>query len=435
MKHKTGILICLLSGSFILSAQEKRTLTLKEAVDLTLQNSKQLTINAAKVLEAAANVKEAEDRKLPDASVSTSYLYLPVKPSISMKTNNSGNGGSGPKVSQAVYGTLNVSLPVYTGGRIKYGIESAKFLQKAVELDAETDKAAVVMNAINACINLFKANEAITLMKENLLQAQQRVKDLSSLEKNGLLARNDLLKAELQASNTELALLDAESNYTIACVNLSLMTGLPEHTVLVPDKSGLSLPDSIKTLDEYEQSALQNRNDFAAVAMRNKIVDNNIKSIRGDYYPNIALTGGYIAADIPGFLTVYNAINIGVGIKYNISSLWKTKTKLKAANAKLQEVQASRDLMSNTIRMQVNQAFEQYLVSRKKIEVMGKSVLQATENYRITKNKFDNSLSTTTELLDADVALLQAKLSVTNAKADSFLAYQRLLYAAGQLKY
>jgi outer membrane protein len=62
-------------------------------------------------------------------------------------------------------------------------------------------------------------------------------------------------------------------------------------------------------------------------------------------------------------------------------------------------------------------------------------VTQATENYRITKNKYDNSLATTTELLDADVALLQTQLSVTNAKADSFLAYNKLLQTAGILNY
>ena len=90
--------------------------------------------------------------------------------------------------------------------------------------------------------------------------------------------------------------------------------------------------------------------------------------------------------------------------------------------------------MEDNIRLQINQAYQTYFVSRKKIEVLEKSVIQATENYRITKNKYDNSLATTTELLDADVALLQSKLSVTNAKADSFLAYNKLLYAAGLLK-
>ena len=58
---------------------------------------------------------------------------------------------------------------------------------------------------------------------------------------------------------------------------------------------------------------------------------------------------------------------------------------------------------------------------------------QARENYRIVKNKFDNSLATTTELLEADVAQLQATLSYTLARADAFVAYNKLLQTAGLL--
>jgi outer membrane protein TolC len=390
-----------------------------------------LKLNEAKILEATTNIKEAEEKKLPEASVSTSYMYLPIKPTIDLKSSTSSNGS--PSVNQAMLGSVSASLPIYAAGKIKYGIESAKYLEQAVKLDADNDRGAVVLNTINACINLFKANQAIALVKENLEQSQQRVKDFTNLEKNGLLARNDLLKAELQSSNIELTLLDAESNYKLACVNMDIMMGLPESTLLIPDKNGLALPASIKTIDEYEQAALQNRKDLSAVAQRKKAAELGIKTAKVDQYPSINLTGGYIAADVPKFLSVYNAVNIGVGVKYNIASLWKNKTKVQLAEIKVNQLQDNQDILNDNIRVQINQAYQTYLVSIKKIEVYQKSVIQATENYRITKNKYDNALATTTELLEADVALLQSKLSVTNAQADSFLAYNRLLNAAGLL--
>jgi outer membrane protein len=433
MKHKLVLITIILLPIQLLLAQQSRTLTLKDAVDLSIANSKQLKINEAKILEAAINVKEAEEKRLPDAAISGSYLYLPIKPDINLKNNSTANSG-GPNVSQAIYGIASVAVPVYSGGKLRYGIESAKYLEQALKLDADNDRAAVILNTINACINLFKAREAIILVKENLEQSQHRVKDLTNLEKNGLLARNDLLKAELQTSTIELSLLDAESNYKLACVNMNLMTGLPEQTELIPDRNGLALPASVKTIEEYEQDALQNRNDITAISLRKKAADISIKSLKTDYYPSIAFTAGYIAADIPKFFSVTNAVNIGVAVKYNLSSLWKTKTKIEGAEAKIQQILASQDMLTDNIRMQINQAYQNYFVSRKKIEVLEKAIIQATENYRITKNKYDNSLSTTAELLDADLALLQSKLSVTNAKADSFLAYNKLLYAAGILK-
>ncbi len=413
-----------------LFAQESRTITLKDAIDLSIKNSKQLKMNKEKILEASALVKEAEERRLPEASVSGSYLYLPVKPAIDLK---SGSNGGGPNVSQAVYGIANVSLPLYSGGKLKYGIESSQYLEQAVRLDADNDLVLMVQNVTNACINLYKAYSAIELVKENLTNAQQRVKDFSNLEKNGLLARNDLMKAELQSSNIELTLLDAESNYKLASVNMDLMMGLPEQTMLVPDKSGLSLPASIKTLDEYETDAIRNRKDLASLSYRKKAAAVGIKNVKADYYPSLALTGGYIAADIPKFVSIYNAVNIGVGLKYNISSLWKTRTKMEQAKIKVNQLQVSEEILNDNIRLQVNQAYEAYLVTIKKIQVYEKAVGQATENYRITKNKYDNALASTTDLLDADVALLQAKLSVTNAKADSFLAYNKILQVTGLL--
>jgi len=433
MKHKlliiTGALFFLSSAT----AQQSKTLTLKDAVALTLGYNKTLKANQVKIEAAAAATQEAYEKKLPEAGVSASYVYLPVQPNIVMKNGSTNSGG--PGVNQVSFAMANVSVPVYNAGKLKYGIESAKYLEQAVKLNADNDREQIILNTVNACINLYKAHMAITLVKENLQQAQQRVKDFTSLEKNGLLPRNDLMKAELQTSNVELSLLDAQTNYKLACVNMNLMMGLPEQTELVPDRAGLTLPLSIKTLDEYEQDALKGRKDVSALSFREKAADLGIKSVKTNYYPSVALTGGYVAADIPKFLSVTNAVTIGVGVKYDMASLWKTKTKIQQAKLKVQEIKLGEESLNDNIRLQVNQAYELYLLSEKKIQVYEKAVEQATENYRITKNKYDNALATTTELLDADVALLQTKLGVTNAKADSFLAYNKLLQVTGSINY
>jgi outer membrane protein len=419
------------------NAQEKKTLTLNEAIDLSIQNSKLLKSNQAKIEEATAAWKEAVEKKLPDAKVSGSYLRL-NSANFDLKTKDNNSGGSGnssetPKVSQAVYGLLNVSLPIYSGGRIRYGIESSKFLEQAAKLDAQDDKDEVIQNTIEAFANLFKANTAVKLVKENLLQSQQRTKDLSNLEKNGLLARNDLLKAELQSSNTELSLLDAENNWQLANINMDLMLGLPTSTELVLDTAGVERKNDTRILDDYLQAALTNRKDIAATDYRKKAAESGVKASKGELYPSLALTGGYIAADIPHVFSVTNAVNIGVGVSYNIGSLWKNKSKVQQAEARVKQLVITESMMDDNIRLQVNRSYLNLLSSRKKIDVYAKAVEQAEENYRIVKNKFDNSLATTTDLLDADVAQLQSRLSYTLARADAFVAYNKLLQTAGIL--
>jgi outer membrane protein len=141
MKNKMiialGLILSLMSYSA--QAQEKRKLSLQEAIQLSLQNSHQLKNSQAKIEEATAALKESVEKRLPDASVSGSYMRL-NNANIDMKTKSSGGGSApateSPKVSQAIYGIANLSLPIYTGGRIKYGIESSRYLAEAARLDA-----------------------------------------------------------------------------------------------------------------------------------------------------------------------------------------------------------------------------------------------------------------------------------------------------------
>jgi len=442
MKHniynKLAVIALLITTTQLAVAQKSRTLTMDDAVKLAVQNSKQLKLSNAKVDEAIANYHDMWNNHLPDVKVTGAYMRI-NNPDVDLKVKLGGSSdtskstSSAIKVNQAAYGIANASLPLFSGFRIKYGVESAKYLEQAAKLDVENDKEDVIQNAVNAYTNLYKAKKSVDLVEANLKQQQQRVTDFTNLEANGLLARNDLLKAQLQQSNIELTLLDARNNLTIASVNMDLMLGLPEGTELVPGDSSFNIPVDAGAVINWEQSALQNRKDIASLSFREKAATSGIRSTKGEYYPGIALTGGYIAADIPNLLTITNALNIGVGLQYNIGALWKTGAKVAQAQARLHEVQASQDMLSDEVRLQVNQAYENYLLSLRKIEVYARAVGQAVENYRITKNKFDNSLVTTTDLLEADVAQLQSQLNFTFSQADAFVAYKKLQQTAGML--
>ncbi len=426
------------------SGTNVRHITLQEAIDLSLHNSKQLRVSNAKLQEADAALKEAKERKLPDVTVSGSYLRL-AQPDIELKlklgSSNNNNSSTGtteqtnttPQVpTQAAYAIANVSLPLFAGFKIQSGIESAKYLAQAAKLDVESDRDAVVQNTIGAYTNLYKATEAVKLVQENLRSAGQRVKELGNLEQNGLLARNDLLKAQLQSSNIELSLLDAENNLHITNENMNLLLGLPEETVIEPD-STFSQSGSGRTLSEWETLALQNRKDAASLGYRAKAAEAGVKFAKSDYYPSLAVTGGYIGAYIENIITIKDAVNVGVGFRYAPSSIWKNGSKITEAKTRLAEVQANQALLEDAIRLQTAQAYEAYLLSRKKIDVYNSAVQQAEENFRIVRNKNTNNLATTTELLDADVAQLQARLNYAFAKADALVSYQKLLQTTGLL--
>ncbi len=443
MKHKFSLALVILVAA-LATVQTKsfgqviRQLTIKEAIDLSIRNSKQLKNSNARIEEATAALREAVQNRLPTVAISGSYLRL-NNPHINLKTKTNDSGGTGGNTqstgnpSSALYGIANVSLPIYSGLRIKYGIESSKYLAEAARLDADNDREALILNTIHAYNNLYKSKAAVDLVKENLESNRQRVKDFSNLEKNGLMARNDLLKAQLQESNTELSLLDAENNWKLANVNMNLMLGLSDSTLLSANGNDLQ-PASVqlKGVEDYVQWGLQNRKDVSALSLRKKAANTGVKIAKGAIYPSVALTGGYVAANVPNILTVTNAVNIGVGVQYNLN-LGKNNSQVQQAKAREKQVEANQEMLADEIQLEINQAYQNYLVSQKKIEVYEKAVAQAQENYKIVKNKFENALATTTDLLDADVAQLQARLEAAFSKADASVAYNKLLQTAGLL--
>ena len=438
ISYQTGktvaIGLLLIAGSFCKAcAQSVMTLTLGQAVQMSLKNSGQLKIDKARVDEAIGASQEARNNRLPDIKTTGAFLRL-TNPNVD-RNEKLGSGPSSPPaihVNQAIYGFVTASIPVFSGFRIKYGVESAKYLERATKIDVENDQEEVIMNTASAFSNLFKAREYVTLVKQNLEQQQHRVADFYNLEQNGLLAKNDLLKAQLQESNVELTLLEAENDLKITYTGMDLMLGLPENTELIPDDSGFQIAEA-GSLVQWEQTALQNRKDISALSFREKAATTSIKATKGEYYPEVAITGGLIAADVHNFLTISNAFNIGVGLSYNFGTLWKTEAKLTQANARLHQIQASESMLCDRIRLETTQAYQNYILSLKKIEVYKKAADQANENYRITKNRYAIKIVTTTDLLEADVAQLQAQLNSLLSKADSFVAFKKLQQTAGVL--
>lgn len=106
---------------------------------------------------------------------------------------------------------------------------------------------------------------------------------------------------------------------------------------------------------------------------------------------------------------------------------------MRQSQAREKQLAATDELLNDNIKLDVNREYQNTDYSKKRISVYEKSAEQANENFRITKNKYDNGLATMTELLDADAAQIGANVGVINAKADAALAYRKLLQTTGTL--
>jgi len=435
MKTKSilALLILLLSIT-ITQAQDSKPLSLEEAVQLALQSSDASKINTSQIDLAKDALRITKNRQYPDLNISGQYRYLtnanvnlqiPINSSASEAGSANQNQPS-PKVNGLLLGSADVSMPLFAGFKLKNSISASENQLQAAVFNAANDQEKLVLQVIQLYLNLYKANATIHLVKDNLKSADQRVKDFTNMEENGLLARNDLLKAQLQKANIELSLANANKNARSLNYNLITLLKLPEDITINTNVSAIT-PIAVSLPN------ISDRNDLQALSYQEEALQDQIKVAKGDYYPSLGLVGGYIALDLNNALTVTNAMNIGVGLSYNLSSLFKTKAKVKLAESQAQELSYRLDQATSQAKVNAQNALEEYNLAIETFEVYEVSREQALENYRIVKDKYDNGLSDTNDLLEADVQQLQTRIDLAYAKADITLKYYELLIAEGKL--
>ena len=258
------------------------------------------------------------------------------------------------------------------------------------------------------------------------------MKDFTAMEENGLLARNDLLKAQLQSSQIELSLAEAKKNVKLLNYNLITLLKLDPNTQITvsPENVDANL-FNFQTATESE--AISNRKDLEALHFQQKAIEAGIKVAKSDYYPSVNLVAGYTTLDLQNVVRVENAVNFGVGLSYNLSSIFKNGKQVKAAKSRFEESKFQEAALTDQIKSQIVEAQENYDLAIKQDQLYKESVLQTTENYRIVKDKYDNGLVDTNDLLDANVQDLTAKINQAYAKANVVLKYYELLNANGQL--
>lgn len=433
--NRNFILIAL-SIPLALVAQQKQSIPLNEAVRMAVNNSNQALLATERVGTSAYELQSVKNNRYPDITASGQYLRL-TNADIDLKISQSSDAEPGserrsPKVNQLMIGQVNVNVPLFSGFRLKNSISAANNLYQAEASQAASTKEDIALRVVQLYADLYKAQRATELLEESLRSSQQRVSDFSAMVDNGLLARNDFLRAQLQASNTEVTLEDARKNVRLINHALITLLKLPENTQIVVREDNVD-SGVFAFAPHSENEALSSRKDLEAVHHRRDAASDNVKVARAGYFPSIALVGGYTALDLENVATVKNAMNVGVGLSYNLSSLFKNGTEVKAAKSRAKELEHQEAILADNIRTEIVAAQENYELALKQDKLYAEAVEQALENYRIVSDKYENGLSNTNDLLEADVEQLSARINLSYAKANVILKYYELLHATGQL--
>lgn len=424
-----------------IQAQEVQRITLQSAVDLGVENSTQLMSSNAKLKEAQAKVTEAQDRFLPDVGVSGTYLRINT-PNVKMSgaDNSGGSNGSSDSPLSAFSSLHSIGLmqvtasePLFNGFKLRNNKTMAQYLAEAARYDVETTKSKVALNTMKAVYQYYELLETRKVVEENLKQAEQRAAEFRNLEKNGLLARNDRLRAELQATNIELGLTEVNNNVQLAEYNLIILLGLPEDIKIELDTTRMFEVSSNGTWQEYLQQGLDNRNELKSVSYQAKATEMNYRMAKADRLPSLGLSAGYVNAYLPNVVTISNALNAGLSVKYSITGAIHASHKMREARARIEQVDAAQKEVDDKVRMEIKQKFLKYQQMQNKLEITSRAIEQAEENFSISENKYKNGLMVLSELLDANTLLLESKVNYTNTRAELMVAYYELQESIGNL--
>ncbi len=423
-----------LAGLTSAAAQEKTSLSLEEAVQIAWKKSNESALATAKVNSKQYELQTVKNKQYPDVKLSSQYQYLPTGNITILLPQDPNAPGSAqpPAVNQIFFAQTAVSMPIFSGFKIQRSINLYSTLYEAESATALKTKEDIALRVVKYYTNLYKAQKTVELLGENQKSAQQRVNDFVELESNGIIPKNDLLKAQLQVSKIQLSVDEAKNNQNIVNYYLVTLLKMDPNTKITITESDLSKFEP-RILQSDTDLALSNRKDLEALRLQGKASEENIRIAKSNYYPSIAIIGGYAIIDIKNALEATNLTNVGVGLSYDLSGLIKNSTTVKMAQSKADEAKHSEEILIDYIKVQVQQAAEEYDLAVNQDVVYEQALAQASENYRIVKDKYDNDLSDTNDLLEADVDQLSAQINKAVSKANIIQKYYELLSATGQI--
>ena len=429
------LLVFLLTLPMLSFGQTTKSLTLEQAVKLGLDNSKQLKATGTKLDIAKAKRLQYWNAQVPTVALNMSYNRLSnnVDPFVARFP---GGDFIVPQIVNQNVNRLSVSQVVFSGFRAIRFYESSEFLEKAAALDVDKDKIEVRNNIISAYLNLYKLTVTQGILAENLKDLQGRLNDVKNFMTHGTAVDNDQLKAELAVSQIEMSQTEVANAIEAANFNLNIMLGLAVETRIEQETADLFGERTVGELNQYI-NGVDARPEIQATDLRGQAALKMVEVAKGGLFPTISIGANAYYNNpnqrvFPQTATYKGTADIGIALSYNLTNLYTGKYQIQEAQANVSQAAFLKSQLSDAAKMEVGTTYFAYKTAFEKIKLMGKAIVQSTENQRVMKNRYNQQVSTIGELLDADFWVLQAKVNQVTAKADAELAYFRFLKAAGK---
>ena len=319
-------------------------------------------------------------------------------------------------------------------------------LERSAGIDLEKDRSEFVYAVKNAYWGLARAREVDAVVGETIGQVREHLKDVRAFFDQGLLTKNEVLRAELQLSNAGLMAIDARNAVENARTSLLTLIGLPVDTEIELTTSAESQASRVPAAGADSEdvavaktlldTALAGRPELRSADFRIKASEAGLKAARAGWYPQVSLAGNYYYLRpnprlMPSRDKFYGTWDIGIALSFDIWNWGQTRSQAEQAKAQLAQARDARKLLEDQAVLEITQSRLALAQARDKIRVAGEAVGQADENLRMVTERFRQGVALNADVLDAEVFLLQARTARVQAAIDLVLAQARLEKALG----
>lgn len=421
-----------------LPASKKENMTISQLFQKVEDNSKSLRTSLSGVEAAHLGIESAKSKKLPDLDASLSFSYI-GNALITDRDFSNVHGLKSPHFGNNF--AFQAQQVVYAGGAINAGIKLAELGKQQTEVGVKLTRQQIRFIALGQYLDLYKIDNRIKVYEKNIELTRQLIDDIKEKQTHGMALKNDITRYELQMESLKLGLTALRNNRSILnhqlCNTLGMNQGSQEIQI-IPDAT---IAD--KTYGKEGEAYWQTAGTLNSPLLEQssnaiRIAEQKEKIAKSDLLPKVAFVAadnfdGPILFELPPVDKNLNVWYVGVGVKYSLSSLFKSNKRIKQAAVETRQAKEAHALQAEQLNNNVQAAYVQYQQTYVELETQRKSVELAQQNYDVMNARYLSQLALVTDMVDASNLKLNAELSEVDARINIVYAYYRMKYVAGEI--
>ena len=400
-----------------------------------IENENQ-TMSMLRTAQEAAEegIKSAKNARYPEINAELNVSYIG---DCFLTDRNFSNYTKAPSPHFGNGFTLEAQQVVYAGGAVNAAVRMAEHEGHMSEAVISKSRQGLRLMAAGKYLDLFRTDNSITVYKENIALTTKLIEEINARREQGLALAADVTRYELRLEMLKLDLVRLQNTREILNYRLVNSLGLPEGTVI---SSILGDDEDMRdrSRQNWQEIAADTSPEMKVSGIKADMALTRQKLVRSERLPKIAVVAyenfnGPITFEIPPIDKNLNIWYVGLGIRYNFSSLYKSGHKLKQAAIEVRQAEQAKNVTEENLRNDVQKAYADYMQSYVELETSEKSLQLADENYERIHDRYMEQLVLVTDMLDAFNMKLDAELGVSAANAEIQYRLCCLRYAAGIL--